>query len=265
MSASAPKVNGRAPRVIAPSATPEPRTAGLADALLAFAAEAPKLHRDADGQIQNRTYRYATLDSVLDDVAPLLVKHGLVWTAKAILQDGQPAATYRMTHVASGEIDEWTGPLPCIEPGPQKLGSAMTYMRRYELVAYLNLAPGEDDDGAAASVFTGRAPVDRYEIPPLSDRAHDPAPRPTAAQPTAAPAKPSERPATAKQRTMIEARARAADLTADELANVLLAAAGDETRIWDEGAAERWSQRALDRLPARLVDAVLEQIAQASA
>lgn len=257
---SATTLNGRAraPRV---EAVPEPRELGLADALLAFAAEAPKLTRNADGQIHNRTYRYATLDAVLDDVAPLLVKHELVFTAKpAIAEDGSPAALYRMTHVPSGESDEWTGPLPCVEPGPQNLGSAITYMRRYTLVAYLNLAPGDDDDGLAAS--TGRPPVDRYgEIPPIDDRAHDPAPPSTAAvQPVAAAAKPSERPATAKQRAMVGARAKAADLTPEELANVLKVAGGEEAVLWQDGAAERWVGRALDRLPARLVDAVLAGI-----
>ena len=272
MSATVPKVNGRVARI---ESVPETRAAGLADALLAFAAQAPKLRRDANGQVQSRTYRYATLDSVLDDVAPLLVSHGLVWTAKAILADGQPAATYRMTHVASGEFDEWTGPLPCVEPGPQNLGSAITYMRRYELVAYLNLAPGEDDDGAAASA--GRdwvadsspnrlnaAPVDKYAQAAAAHARLDEQ-RPAAPQPTAAPPKGSDRPATAKQRTMIEARARAADLTSGELANILKVAGGEPTAIWEPGAAERWSQRALDRLPARLVDAVLEGIAGASA
>lgn len=257
---SATTLNGRTPRTPRVEAVPAPRELGLADALLAFAAEAPKLTRNADGQIHNRTYKYATLDAVLDDVAPLLVKHELVFTAKpAIAEDGSPAALYRMTHVPSGESDEWTGPLPCVEPGPQNLGSAITYMRRYTLVAYLNLAPGDDDDGLAAS--TGRPPVDRYApaepvVPPLDDPRHDPAPP----QPVAAAPKPSERPATAKQRAMIQAKAKAIDLTADELANILKVAGGEEPTTWQVGAAERWSARALDRLPARLVDAVLAGI-----
>jgi hypothetical protein len=60
---------------------------------------------------------------------------------------------------------------------------------------------------------------------------------------------------------MIEARARAADLTAAEFANVVLIAAGDEPRTWHEpGAAENTLGRLLDRLPAKLVDAVLAGI-----
>jgi hypothetical protein len=256
---SATAINGRPPRAPRIEAVRDP---GLADALLAFAADAPKLVRDAIGQIQSRTYGYTTLDAVLDVVAPLLLKHHLTWTAKVILVDGQPAALYEMTHVPSGESDEWTGPLPCVEPGPQNLGSAITYMRRYTLVAYLNLAPGEDDDGASAS--TGRPPVDRY-APTSSPVSAQPSPAPAAPQPTAAPPKPSGRPATAKQKTMIEARARAAELTVGEFANVLKVASGEVTTLWEPGAAERWLKRELDRLPASLVDAVLAGIAGASA
>lgn len=84
-------------------------------------------------------------------------------------------------------------------------------------------------------------------------------------QPTARPAAPSERPADAKQRAMIQACARAIDLTTGELADVILLATGNERRQWKEkDAAERWLRRALDRLPARHVDAVLAGIAAKS-
>jgi hypothetical protein len=266
MTAAATNGRLRTPRVIEALALGD-EPAGLNDALLAFAADAPKLTTNADGQARGGTYRYANLDGVLDDVAPLLVKHGLVWKVRPTIADGQPAARYSMTHVPSGEVDEDLMPLPGATT-PQTLGSALTYMRRYALVAYLNLAPGDDDDGASAS--TGRPPVDRYAPNRGRDWVADSSPgrlnaAPSTAavnQPTARPATGSERPASAKQRALIEARARDADLTPDELANVLKKAGGEETVIWQDGAAARWSRRALDRLPARLVDDVLEGIAR---
>lgn len=243
--------NGRAARVptIAPAelqpAPTSPRS--LAEALLAFQTEAPKLLKDSEAKIVSPkgsyTYKYVTLDGVLDDVVPLLLKFDLLWTAKAAIDEhGNPAVHYCMTHVPSGDRDEWTGPLPCERPGPQALGSALTYMRRYTLVAYLNLAPGDDDDGAAASQ-NGVQNAERN------------------AQPQAAPAKPSDRPATAPQRKMLRAKARDAGLSAERLANVILVATGTEAREWtDEAAAERWLGRAMDRLPARHVNAVVEGI-----
>ena len=219
-------------------------------ALLAFHTEAPKLVRDAVGQIQSRSYRYTTLDALLDDVEPLLLKFDLLWTAKVVLQDGQAAALYRMEHVPSGECDEWVGPLPCVGPGPQNLGSAITYMRRYTLQAYLNLAPGDDDDGAAASAQNGSQPAAN----------NGPGP----SQPTSAPPKQSERPASAAQKRLLNVRAPEAGLGAGDFANVMLVAAGEPPRVWrTEEHADQTLKRLLDRLPAKLVDAVLEGIAKA--
>ena len=236
------QTNGRAPRVIAPAAEPHaPAGSALQAAILAVQAQAPKLARNADGQAGPRVYRYVTLDAIVDAVLPLLVEHELVWTTwPSATPDGAPALRYRISHVPSGEFQEDTVPLCAAKADPQGVGSAITYMRRYALTAVLNLTTGEDDDGAAASA------------PPATSQ--------VASQPSAAPAQPSERPATAKQRGLIEARAREAELTAAELANAIKRAAGAQTEIWKPGAAERWTVRALDRLPARLVDAVLEQI-----
>jgi ERF superfamily len=236
------KTNGRAPRV---AATPVSRD-GLPAALLAFHAEAPKLTRNAPGQIGSRTYNYTTLDNLLDDVEPLLLKHELLFTVRVTIHEGQPAALYRMEHVPSGEAEEWTGPLPCAEPGAQALGSAITYMRRYTLQAYLNLA-AEDDDGAGASQNGGQ---NAHQ----NDHQN--------AQPSAAAPKPSERVITADQREkLIKPRAAKAGLSDGELANVMLVAAGDEPRVWrSEDHATQTRDRLLDRLPMRLKDAVLDGI-----
>lgn len=249
------KPNGRAPRVplisapdpVPPAAPAAQLTPGLDAAVLRVQAAAGKLLRNAVGQIQRRTYTYVTLDAVTDEVLPLLVAEDLLWKTFPTSLDGEPALRYRMTHVASGEYDEDVMLLLC-DRTSQGQGSGDTYARRYSLCAYLNLTVDPDDDGAQASAAPAQASQSVTAAAPASS------------QPVAAAPKPSGRPATAKQRTMIEARARAAELTADELANVLKLAGGEDTVIWQDGAAERWSKRALDRLPASLVDAVLEQI-----
>jgi hypothetical protein len=252
--AGATQTNGRAARVarIAASAG----TGGLQQALQDFAAEAPKLRTNADGQIQNRIYRYVTLDGLLDDIAPLLLKHELLWVTKPTTDEhGQPALRYTITHVPSGESDEDVLPLLGATDS-QAFGSAITYARRYALVAYLNLAPGEDDDGAAASL---RAPVDRYaEAEAAAAESGS-----TVPQPTAKPAKASERPVTANQREkLLKPRARKAGLTAGQFANVILVAKGEAPRQWSSGEhASQALDFELDRLPARLKDAVLEGIA----
>lgn len=250
MSATAEKTNGRAraPRVVpAPPETQPQKGSPLMAAILAVQGDAPKLGPNADGQAGGRTYRYVTLDAVVDAVLPLLVKHELAWTTFPTSDEhGQPALRYRITHLPSGEAEEDVMALMCVKADPQGQGSALTYARRYALVAVLNLTTGDDDDGGrASSAYTAG-------IQP-------------AAQPTARPAAPSERPATAKQRSLIEVRAREAKLEPGDLANVLKQAGGADPITWaDPPAAERWTGRALDRLPAKLVDAVLAGIAESN-
>lgn len=242
--------SGRAPRALPAVSGP-----GLHDALLAVQSAAPKLRKDATGQVQNRTYGYVTLDGMLDDVVPLLVEHALLWTARpALSEHGFPAVLYRMTHVPSGECDEWTGPLPIAAPGPQSFGSALTYMRRYTLLAYLNLAPGEDDDGAAASAVMPnmRAGQNHVQNEFKNEQILE---RPATSQP-------SERRASPAQGRLVSARAAHANLSAVQLADLILRVAGQPARDWSDRAdARRWVDRALPQLPARLIGAVLHAIA----
>jgi hypothetical protein len=91
-------------------------------------------------------------------------------------------------------------------------------------------------------------------------------------QPTAQPAQQTERPASASQRGMLNARAAGKDekgkqihnpLAPSEFANALLAAAGSDTRDFEsQEHAQQFVHRNLDRLPARLVNPVLDEIAR---
>jgi hypothetical protein len=77
-------------------------------------------------------------------------------------------------------------------------------------------------------------------------------------------AKRTERVATAKQRGLINARAAEKALSPGTLADIVRAAVGQGPGTFDsQTGAEEWLKRNLDRLPGRLVDAVLEGIATA--
>ncbi|MGO9960589.1 MAG: hypothetical protein ACLP50_32210 [Solirubrobacteraceae bacterium] len=62
------------------------------------------------------------------------------------------------------------------------------------------------------------------------------------------------------QKREIDARAVELELTDAEFANCFKIAAGEPPVIWQDGAAQRWVIKALDRLPARLVDAVMAEL-----
>lgn len=250
--------NGRA-RVptIAPA---EPQPAPLAldaantelmAAILRVQAALPKLATNADGQVGGRSYRYADLGMVTDAALPLLVSEQLVWaTFPTSNEHGQPALRYRMTHLTSGQFEEDVMLLMCAKPDPQGQGSALTYSRRYALCAVLNITVG-DDDGAAASQNGGQNAGQNAESTAKSP----------ASQPTAAPAKPSGRPATAPQRKMLRAKVLDAGLAIDDFANLIKEAAGEPAVQWqDHDAAKRWVDRALDRLPGRLVNPLVASI-----
>lgn len=131
-------------------------------ALLSLQREALEIQRDAEGQVANRKYMYASLKATNSTVLPRLSHYGLLWTTKPIINDeGEPALAYRMLHVESGEQEDGLVTLGVdANAGPQQIGSGITYMRRYSLMAYLNLVPVEtDDDGAKVRRSTTETPI----------------------------------------------------------------------------------------------------------
>ena len=166
-------------------------------------------------------------------------KHGLIWVTLPVCRGDVPVLHYRLIHAATGESIDGEMLLMLAKQDPQGQGSAITYARRYSLMAVLGLVADEDDDGNNASRHNGRS-----------------------SQPTARPVQDTERPARAKQRSLIFARAGERQMPASLLANVVLLATGNEVREWEsEDTAQAWLQRSLDRLPAKAVDKVLEGIA----
>lgn len=267
MSATA-QTNGRTrgprvPLIPVGGSEPEPTPAvsrqskQLDTAVMAVQAAAPQLSRNARGQIQSRTYGYVTLDAIVDAVLPLLVEQGLVWKAFPTVVDGAAALRYRMTHIKSGEFDEDVMPLLCDQTS-QGLGSGITYARRYSLCAYLNLTVDPDDDGAIA-MPTGREPVDRYAEAAETHAELDKksTPKPTAQR------KDGPRPSTVRQRNMLRAKAKAAKLTQDEFANLILVATGHDVRTYSgDDHAKQTVDRLLDHLAASAVNKVKDALVE---
>ncbi len=104
------------------------------------------IHRTATGQIGKRKYQYTPLDSLLTIVKPKLEEHGL-----AVVQlPGDRRLRTMLLHTSGQYIGSEMSLEMEVTGDPQAQGSAITYARRYALIAILNLAPDSDDDGAAA-------------------------------------------------------------------------------------------------------------------
>lgn len=137
----------------------------LGEALLRFQERAIKITKNATATVKGMSkggkafeydYDYLTLDKLLDEVLPHLTELGLLWTAKpTTLADGSPGLRYRMLHVSSGQEDGDTMSLMLRQGTPQDQGAAISFARRYAVLAYLNLAPDKDEDGQISTPQQG--------------------------------------------------------------------------------------------------------------
>ena len=93
--------------------------------------------------------KYADLAAVVDAIKPALAEHGLWFRQVTHPADGG-VCIETVIHHSSGESLA-CGPLyvPASKQDAQGFGSALTYCRRYSLMAAFGV-PAEDDDGNAA-------------------------------------------------------------------------------------------------------------------
>lgn len=89
--------------------------------------------------------KYFDINAMLKQLAPELVKHGLVLTQP--MRNGEVCSI--LTDPETGEHVESCIPLPN-DNNPQKMGSAVTYYRRYTLQSLLALQALDDDGNLAA-------------------------------------------------------------------------------------------------------------------
>jgi len=92
---------------------------------------------------------YADLNAHLDAVMNLCATHGFILTQSSVMVNSQNGpinvVLSKLIHVATGIHEEASLALPNTED-MQKLGSAITYARRYTLSSLLAMQ-AEDDDG----------------------------------------------------------------------------------------------------------------------
>lgn len=121
----------------------------LASALAAFQAEMPTVAKTKRANVGQYSYTYADLADVTESAAPILAKHGLAFAGSARHVEG---GRYEVVGILSHESgEEREGALPIVGNGPQQLGSAITYMRRYLYGVMTGIVTDNDDDGALAS------------------------------------------------------------------------------------------------------------------
>ncbi len=118
-------------------------------AISAAKAEIPAIVRNATG---HNNKRYADFSAIATVVDPILSKHGLSYRFRTTQTD-KVTVTCVLSH-KEGHAEETT-----LSGAPdtsgnknaiQAIGSALTYLSRYSLMAALGLAATNDDDGKSA-------------------------------------------------------------------------------------------------------------------
>lgn len=136
-------------------------------AMADFKVNPPKIDKDkkvgyASKSGGNVGYTHASLANVTDKISVELSKYGLSasWTTK---QNGNVEVTCKITHV-KGHSEQTTLSAPADTSGSknsiQAIGSTITYLERYTILALTGLATRDmDDDGAQATEFVSEAQV----------------------------------------------------------------------------------------------------------
>lgn len=123
-------------------------------AFVALAADLEDITRDRRAEVKTKTggsysYSYADLATIMTDLRPKAAAQGLA-ISQAVEKDSTGSVLVWTTLIhRSGQRVTWQ---PLTMPGgstPQDAGSAITYARRYAVLACLGIAT-EDDDGAQA-------------------------------------------------------------------------------------------------------------------
>ena len=115
---------------------------------------------------QGFNYSYSTLDSILEQVKPVLAKYGLVIT-QLLSGDGSKVGITTILAHSSGESIQETLWLPSVEMkstnAVQSMGASISYGRRYGITSILGISSEEDTDAAEKT-------TERKETPPSPDR-----------------------------------------------------------------------------------------------
>lgn len=125
-----------------------PAIAELMVALIAARKEFKAVHKSADNPFFKS--KYADLSEIIGATHEALTKHGIVILQSPGSFDGKHSSLTTMISHTSGQWISDVFQMPVAKVDPQGIGSSTTYMRRYALQSFLNIAADLDDDAEAA-------------------------------------------------------------------------------------------------------------------
>lgn len=135
----------------------------LSAALIKALGEIHDLPKTQTANVGKFAYSYATLADALQMARPVFAARGLAVTQTAATVENEVAIYTTIIHESGQFVTTQPLTMP-IGKTAQETGSAITYGRRYALMAVLGLAT-EDDDGASAAPRLERSASQRQPKP----------------------------------------------------------------------------------------------------
>ena len=148
-------------------------------AMSEFKAKPPEILKDKTVKYQTSkgitNYKHATLHNVTSCINKALSEHGLTAAWVTSQDNGSVKVTCKITHVM-GHSEETCLSAPPDTTGSknaiQAIGSTVTYLQRYTLLALTGLATADqDDDGNASGTPSAEKPTKKDEQNEIVDQA----------------------------------------------------------------------------------------------
>ena len=95
--------------------------------------------------------RYVALDALLDAIKPVLVSHNLALIQTLISEDGKVGINTAFLHTSGERFDFGRLMIKADGLDAQKIGGAITYIRRQSIQTACGISVDLDDDGHTAS------------------------------------------------------------------------------------------------------------------
>jgi len=118
------------------------------EALAAFQAECPQIKKDKGVSMGGRhAYNFASLDTIMRIIQPILSRHGLSVQFSAGITEGGAVDVKCMVRCGSHtQTTEASIPIPDMKVNSaQRAGAAISYAKRYALCAALNIVVTDED------------------------------------------------------------------------------------------------------------------------
>lgn len=136
-------------------------------AMAEFKRNAPRISKNKEVSFGTTRYSHATLDHVTDVLTPALSKVGISHRFELKTEGDTVIVTCILSH-SMGHSERTSLPGPIDKSGSknpiQGIGSAVSYLQRYTLLAAVGMAPGSQDDDGRASGPTPQLGDEQFAV-----------------------------------------------------------------------------------------------------